>query len=94
GWGYGGWGWGDDWIAPALIGGVVAYDLSYPYGYAPSYGYVDVPVYTPAVTPTLIQPTVQYWYFCAASKTYYPYVSSCPTGWTPVPATPSDAPAR
>jgi hypothetical protein len=28
------------------------------------------------------------WYYCAASKTYYPYVSECPAGWQRVPAQP------
>jgi hypothetical protein len=36
-------------------------------------------------------PPAQYWYFCEASRTYYPYVATCPGGWQPVPATPSDA---
>lgn len=36
-------------------------------------------------------PTPQYWYYCAASKGYYPYVSSCSGGWQKVPATPPDA---
>ncbi|MGC2458790.1 MAG: hypothetical protein WA435_12435 [Gallionellaceae bacterium] len=39
GWGHGGgWGRGGGWIAPALIGGAIAYDLGYPYPvYAPYY---------------------------------------------------------
>lgn len=32
-------------------------------------------------------PAPQYWYYCDASKAYYPYVTSCPGGWKPVPAT-------
>ena len=31
---------------------------------------------------------VQYWYYCDASKGYYPYVPACPSGWSKVPATP------
>jgi hypothetical protein len=31
------------------------------------------------------------WYYCAASKAYYPYVRECPAGWQRVPAQP---PAR
>lgn len=31
------------------------------------------------------------WYYCAASKAYYPYVADCPAGWQRVPAQP---PAR
>jgi hypothetical protein len=28
------------------------------------------------------------WYYCADSKSYYPYVRDCPGGWQRVPATP------
>ncbi|MFH1045280.1 MAG: hypothetical protein V1796_09635 [Pseudomonadota bacterium] len=28
------------------------------------------------------------WYYCAASKSYYPYVGECPAGWQRVPAQP------
>lgn len=31
------------------------------------------------------------WYYCAAARAYYPYVSDCPAGWQRVPAQP---PAR
>jgi len=33
------------------------------------------------------------WYFCEASRSYYPYVATCPGGWRQVPAVPSSAPA-
>lgn len=33
-------------------------------------------------------PPSQFWYYCAASQTYYPYVTFCPSGWKQVPATP------
>jgi hypothetical protein len=86
GWDHGGggrgWGYGGDWIFPALVGGAIAYDLAQPqtvYVQQPS-----APVYAPSVAPQ----TVQYWYFCAASNAYYPYVSTCPSGWKAVPATP------
>ncbi len=26
----------------------------------------------------------QYWYYCADTKTYYPYVQQCPAGWLQV----------
>ena len=29
------------------------------------------------------------WYYCAASKSYYPYAGECPSGWQRVPAQPS-----
>jgi hypothetical protein len=38
-------------------------------------------------------PATQYWYYCEASRAYYPYVPRCPGGWKQVPATPADAPA-
>ncbi len=90
GWGgehRGGWGWGGAWIVPALIGGAIAYDLTRPYYvqpapvYAPNY----VPVYA---APVMASPAPQSWYFCAAANAYYPYVTSCPSGWQAVPATP------
>jgi hypothetical protein len=76
----GGWGWGGDWIFPALIGGAVIYSLTQP---QPVY-VQPPPVYVPNVAP----PSVQYWYYCADSNAYYPYVSSCPRGWQAVPAIP------
>jgi len=53
-----------------------------PYYYSP-------PVYTP---PVVVQPAPpvagpapqQYWYYCQASQTYYPYVKECPAGWMQV----------
>lgn len=29
------------------------------------------------------------WYYCDASKAYYPYVKQCPSGWRAVPAQPT-----
>src|SRR5262245_20759609 len=37
---------------------------------------------TPAVEPT------GWWYYCDASRGYYPYVKECPSGWQRVPAVP------
>lgn len=65
----------------------------------PSWYYYPAPVYpypNPYVPPVVIQTTpaqqgpapTQYWYYCAASKAYYPYVAECPGGWQPVPVTP------
>ncbi len=33
-----------------------------------------------------------FWYYCQNPAGYYPYVSVCPGGWTPVPATPPPPP--
>jgi len=34
------------------------------------------------------------WYYCDDSKTYYPYVKSCASGWRPVPAQQSQGPSN
>lgn len=31
------------------------------------------------------------WYYCDASKAYYPYAKECPGGWREVPAQPASA---
>jgi len=46
--------------------------------HSPYYIYRYYPV------PTYPGPT--YWYYCPSYGTYYPYVSSCPESWVPVPA--------
>jgi hypothetical protein len=71
-----------------------------PYGYGPSVTY-GVPLYTPPVViqqapPVYIeQPAMNadasasnYWYYCAPTRSYYPYVGSCTEAWqrvSPVP---------
>jgi len=74
------------------------YPYAYPaYGYpAPAYayppavtGYSSAPAYVEqgvaqaAPAPSQAQGD---WYYCAASKSYYPYVGECPAGWQRVPA--------
>jgi hypothetical protein len=58
-----------------------------PYYYYPRYYYPPV-MAVPTAPPTYIeqnsapeQSDSNYWYYCAASKTYYPYVKDCPSGW-------------
>lgn len=67
-----------------------------PYAYAPSYYYPpyyssyypqvqQAPVYVeqnPQPAPSA-QPSAPagYWYYCADSRAYYPYVRECPSGW-------------
>jgi hypothetical protein len=78
--------------------GVVIGAPFYPWYYPPYYPYYYPPV-APTAPPTYIEqgsaqpaPTQQsqnVWYYCAESKTYYPYVKECPGGWqrvTPQPA--------
>ena len=73
---------------------------AYPaYAYpAPVYAYPQVvapsapPVYVeqaPAQVAAAPSPAQGDWYYCAASKSYYPYVSECPSGWQRVPAQPA-----
>ena len=54
----------------------------YPNPYIPPFVVAQPPPHPTAPPP------VQYWYFCASSNGYYPYVPSCPDGWKTVPATP------
>ena len=79
--------------------GVVIGGPIYPWWYYPPYPYYPPVVAVPAAPPTYIEqgetqaPAQQgYWYYCAASKTYYPYVKECPAGWQRV--TPQPAPSR
>lgn len=44
--------------------------------------YVEQP--PPPVTSAPPVPATSYWYYCAASRAYYPYVGECPGGWTKV----------
>ena len=79
---HGGWHggpyWG--WYGPGPWGG-------YPYGY-PYYGYA-YPYYYPSpsydsTVPAPSAPQQAYWYYCKDANAYYPYVQSCPGGWTQV----------
>lgn len=89
------------WGLAGLTGLAIATSaLSHPaYAYPPypAYAYPQYPVYAapPAATVVVPAPAVQatpatqgYWYYCEDSKTYYPYVTSCPSGWKAVPAVP------
>ncbi|HEY5292562.1 MAG TPA: hypothetical protein VIJ43_09635 [Burkholderiales bacterium] len=83
---------------PAPYYGYPAY--AYPaYAYpAPAYAYPPAVVesYSPPVyfeqgaaqaAPAPAQAQAD-WFYCAASRTYYPYVRECPDGWQRVPAQP------
>jgi hypothetical protein len=86
-------------------GGGYYYPAPYYYPYAPA---VAVPVPVPAQpqeyveqgqsgpTPVQAAPGQQSgtWYYCDDSRTYYPYVKSCSSGWRPVPAQQSQGPAN
>ena len=73
-----GWWW--------VVGGVWYFYPQPVYPYPDPYVPPNYPAAAPA--PTGDAPP-QYWYYCDASKTYYPYVSSCASGWRQVPTTPA-----
>lgn len=59
----------------------------------PVYPYPDPYIPPVVVAPqppvqSVAPPPPQYWYFCAESNTYYPYVETCPGGWETVVPTP------
>lgn len=85
------------------IGGGGGYYPWAPYYYPPYPPVVAVPVPVPAPEPQEYveqgQPgattadgeptqTAGTWYYCDATKTYYPYAKECRSGWRPVPAQP------
>jgi hypothetical protein len=74
----------------------------YYYGYGPSY-YGPPVVVSPPAPPVYIEQTpaplaapqqaapapASSWYYCADSRSYYPYVKECPGGWQQVAPAPS-----
>lgn len=50
----------------------------YAYGYPLSDGYYTSP---PVYVEQGDEAQSAYWYYCAASRGYYPYVTQCPGGW-------------
>ena len=78
----------------------------YPYYYPASYTYLPAPVVIqqrptvyieqqPAPQPQFQPQTQQqagagYWYYCAESRLYYPYVRECPAGWQRVAPQPAN----
>lgn len=63
------------------------YPYSYPNAYPYSYPYPSYPN-TDAQPPVYSEPDQFYWYYCQDPQGYYPYVKSCPGGWTRVVPTP------
>ena len=69
------------------------YGYPYPPYVDPAYAYP--PVVVQSTPPAYVEqgapqaaPAQSEWYYCAASRSYYPYVSECPGGWQRVPAQP------
>lgn len=79
---YGGWGRGyyGGWWPGIYWGGVAVAGLPwYPYNYYPQ------PSTVVQQAPVYVQQQDDYsWYYCGNPKGYYPYISSCPSGWTKV----------
>ena len=82
---------------PAHRGAFLAAPVLVAPWFFPPLGYYSEPP-LPATPPVYVEqgaapaaPAEQtyYWYYCADSQTYYPYVSECPGGWQQVvPETP------
>ena len=78
--------------APAITRPIT---FGYPYpAYAYPYAYPPVVVQS-SPPPVYIEqgaaqaaPAQADWYYCAASRSYYPYVAECPAGWQRVPSQP------
>ena len=79
-----------------FVGGPVWWGWPGPYyAYPPTVVVREAPPtqYIEQSTPDASQPQQSgYWYYCAESKTYYPYVKDCPGGWKQV--VPQAQPAR
>jgi hypothetical protein len=82
--------------APAFAGGHTRFSFGlvigapfYPWYTPPYYYYPPAVVAVPAAPTTYIEQAgapapsqrSSYWYYCEASRTYYPYVKECPAGW-------------
>jgi len=80
------------------------YPYAYPYWGSPYPYYPPAVVAVPSSPPVYIEKGAgsneapaqndaqAYWYFCAGSNAYYPYVKQCPGGWErQVPMPPPDA---
>lgn len=51
------------------------------------------PVYIEQPPPVTVQrQSSNYWYYCDASNSYYPYVKECPSGWQRVSPSPAGEP--
>ncbi|HEX7688086.1 MAG TPA: hypothetical protein VF453_10280 [Burkholderiaceae bacterium] len=53
---------------------------------SPVYPYPDPYEPPPPWTVPMPAPPARFWYFCEESRSYYPYVATCPGGWKQVPA--------
>jgi hypothetical protein len=76
------------WVGGPLWWGAVPFGYGYPY-------VVERPIIVQPAEPMVIQPSVtqqsNLWYYCREAQMYYPYVTTCPSAWQEVPATPAPA---
>jgi hypothetical protein len=85
-----------------LFGYGYGYGYGYPYYYPPYYPPYYSSYYPPVQqAPVYVEqdpqgaPSAQqsapagYWYYCADSRAYYPYVKECPAGWQRVAPQPN-----
>lgn len=84
----------------ARVGVYVGPGYPYYYPVVPAPYYYPPPVVAVPVEPALPPEYIEkgqaqdgaeadgVWYYCDASKHYYPYVKECRSGWRPVPARP------
>ena len=95
--GGGGWGLGLGLVTGAVIGAELAAPY-YPYYYPdpavtlPPSEYIQAPIQVAPSNNATPLTSAPVWYYCASSKTYYPYTNACPEGWQIVPVTPPQPP--
>ncbi len=77
-----------------FVGGPAWYPYPYPYPYYPPAVVVQPApptTYIEQAAPETSEMPSGYWYYCAASKAYYPYVKDCPAGWQRVAPQPQSS---
>ncbi len=76
--------WGPSWYYPPYY-----YPYYSPYYYPPAVAVPSTPpAYIEQAQPEPSSAPSDVWYYCPASRTYYPYVKECPGGWQTVPGQP------
>ena len=76
------------------VGGPFWWGIPFGYGYGYPYVVERPVIVQPPVEPVFIPSATQQshsWYYCREAQMYYPYVTSCPSAWQEVPATPEPA---
>lgn len=96
--GHGG-GWGLGW--GLLLGSAIVLSATHPPpvyqappvylappAYYPEPAYIAPYVYSPPAVAAPAAPAQAWWYHCSNPEGYYPYVTTCPSGWTRVSPVP------